>query len=126
MQQLATNESVGRVYYMGELPGSKLPEGTTIDIWVSGGPAEATSPPPHLRRQRYSRALASLDRKCNEDSSLIARYIKKAQELIQRTGQYESPTSVAAHVNRAYPAGLPVTHCSDLFATYVTLRQGGG
>jgi hypothetical protein len=119
MQQLAINESVGRVYYMEELPGSKLPEGTTIGIWVSGAP-------PHLRRQRYDRALTSLDRKCREDPSLIARNAEKAQELIQKSGHYESLTSVATHVNRAYPAGLPVTDCSQVFAAYVTLRRGGG
>jgi PASTA domain len=141
VQELGGDEPVGRVYYMEEPAGSKLPEGTTIDIWVIGGPAEPApepaesapkpaaptpSPPPHLRRQRYDRALTSLDRKCNQDSSLIARYIEKAQELIQRSGQYESLTSVAEHVNGAYPAGMPVTNCSDIFAAYVTLRQGGG
>jgi PASTA domain len=132
---------VGRVYYMEEAAGSRLPEGTTIDIWVIGGSGEPTrvpaesapkpaapnpSPPPHTRRQQYDRALASLDRKCNQDWSLIARYIERAQGLIQRSGQHESLTSVAVHIDRAYPAGLPVTNCSDRFAAYVTLRQDDG
>jgi hypothetical protein len=125
---------VGRVFYVQEPAGSKLREGTTVVIWVTGGPAEPASepaappppPPPHLRRQRYDRAVAALDRKCNEDSSLIARHIKKAQDSLQERGQYESLTSIATHVNRSYPAGLRVTDCSQLFAAYVTLRQGGG
>jgi hypothetical protein len=125
---------VGRVFYMEEPAGSKLREGTTVGLWVTGGPAEPASepaaptplPPPHLRRQRYNRAVAALDRKCNEDSSLTARYLKKAQDLLQESGQYESLTSIATHVNRSYPAGLTVTDCSQLFAAYLTLRQGGG
>jgi hypothetical protein len=102
---------VGRVFYMEEPAGSKLRGGTTVGLWVTGGPAEPASepaaptplPPPHLRRQRYNRAVAALDRKCNEDSSLTARYLKKAQDLLQESGQYESLTSIATHVNRSYP-----------------------
>jgi PASTA domain len=125
---------VGRVFYMEEPAGSKLREGTTVVIWVTGGPAQPASepaaptspPPPHLRRQRYDRAVAALDRKCNEDSSLIARYIRKAQDLLQESGQYESLASIATHVNRSDPAGLPVTDCSQLFAAYGPPRQAGG
>lgn len=123
------DEPVGRVLYMDEPGGSKLREGTTVGIWVTGGSAEPASEPaaptpPHLRRQRYDRAVAALDRKCNEDSSLIVREIMKAQDLLQERGQYESPTSIATHVNRSDPAGRPVTNCSDIFAAHVTLRQG--
>jgi PASTA domain len=124
---------VGQVFYMEEPAGSKLREGTTVGIWVTGGraesasePAAAASPPPHLRRQRYARAVTALGRKCNEDSSLIARDIKKAQDLLQETGQYESLTSIATHVNRSDPTGQPVTGCSHFFAAYATRRQGGG
>jgi hypothetical protein len=123
------DEPVGRVLYMDEPAGSKLREGTTVGIWVTDGSAEPASEPaaptpPHLRRQRYDRAVAALDRKCNEDSSLIVRDIMKAQDLLQERGQYESPTSIATHVNRSDPAGRPVTNCSDIFAAHVRLRQG--
>jgi PASTA domain len=122
---------VARVFYVEEPAGRKVREGTTVVIWVTGGPAEAASepaapPPPHLRRQRYDRAVGALDRECNEDSSMIARYIKKAQDSLQESGQYESLTSIATGVNRSYPTRLRVTDCSQLFAAYVTLRQGGG
>jgi PASTA domain-containing protein len=124
---------VGRVFYMEEPAGSKIHEGTTVGIWVTGAPAESasepsapTSPPPHLRRQRYYRAVTALGRKCNQDLSLVARDIKKALDLLQETGQYESLTSIATHVNRSDPTGQPVKRCSQLFAAYTTRRQVGG
>jgi hypothetical protein len=131
VQQAQSLFPVGRVFYMEEAPGSKVHEGTTVAIWVTGSPAEPASEPapptpPHLRRQRYDRAVTALDRKCKEDSSLIARHIKKAQDLLQERGRYESLASIANHLNRSYPAGLRVTDCSRLFVAYPTQHQGGG
>jgi hypothetical protein len=71
-------------------------------------------------------ALESLDGKCREGASLILRYGAKAEQLLAQHGILESAPSVIRHVDQSIPPSAPVQPCSDVFAAYVTLREGGG
>jgi hypothetical protein len=72
----------------------------------------------------YAMALDSLETKCKEQRTLLGDYAEKANELLGKSGDDESRLSIMRHVSKSVPSAAPKMPCSDVFAAYVTLRQG--
>jgi hypothetical protein len=115
-------------HIMSQTPSAlvDVPEGTTVAVVISLGPQPkpAHPRPPHTRRSAYDRAVAALDRKCAEGPDLINRYVATAAKLLNGSGIYESRTGIITHVNKSIPLAH-IARCDQVFAAYVTLRQGG-
>ena len=123
-------------------PGVSVPAGETVSISVSTGPAPTHKqhhqqavkpappkptppPPPPPAPSRYEQAVAGLHRKCGDDGPQLIAYADKAHQLLlQDAGIVESPSSIMIHVNKSLPTNL-LNGCDQIFAAYVTLREGG-
>ncbi|KZM70746.1 hypothetical protein [Nocardia terpenica] len=93
--------------------------------------ASATDSTPAVAAPRYSpdeqAALTSLHGACREDDDKLYAEAKKANELMIDSGVRDETTlSVLQHLRQSIPQDSPVMGCSEVLATYVTVRAHGG
>lgn len=74
---------------------------------------------------REQAALDSLSMKCREGESRLSDFAANSMQIMEKDkGINESTLSILHHVKSSIPKALGVTRCQDIFAAYVTIREG--
>jgi len=86
---------------------------------------EANAPPDESLIEEFDEALARLEPVCRNQPIKLSDDTVVAHELLAEAGIDESYLSILQHVRQAIPSDTPASDCTQIFASYVTLRKGG-
>jgi hypothetical protein len=75
--------------------------------------------------QKFRVALDSLAPKCKERRIRLSDFTVNSQDLLAKDGIGESLLSLLRHIDASIPDNFGAQPCRDIFAAYITLREGG-